>query len=100
MSRVGRVTVAFNGGPDNCPAGARTTAVVNVADTSPFNGGPDNCPAGADSNLSSRVFTHSPSMEGRTIVRPERKTDALAPPEPVAFNGGPDNCPAGDGHRR
>ncbi len=39
----------FNGGPDNCPAGAATPA-PHAPGHAAFNGGPDNCPAGASAN--------------------------------------------------
>ena len=38
-----------------------------------------------------------PSMEGRTIVRPDDSARRCWPPRRPAFNGGPDNCPARPG---
>ena len=39
-------------------------------------------------------FHRCPSMEGRTIVRPDKPTLPRLGAETNAFNGGPDNCPA------
>ncbi len=83
-----------------------------------FNGGPDNCPARHQhapdqgwftvrlqwraGQLSGQTYLDgvSPmprlraSMEGRTIVRPDRNSPPEVHREPTSFNGGPDNCPA------
>ena len=133
---------AFNGGPDNCPARpANGVSLSDVGDhlqwragqlsgqtggrrkrcptpPAPFNGGPDNCPARREGPTLVRRAGITPSMEGRTIVRPDRggRTGSAAvdqpsmegrtivrpdleprgcPPEVrFPFNGGPDNCPA------
>ena len=59
----------------------------------PFNGGPDNCPAKRQPSRACAAADRRPSMEGRTIARPNSKRQrALS--APAAFNGGPDNCPA------
>ena len=71
------IIVAFNGGPDNCPA--RPTMVMTSPSgqlcrdgvLTPFNGGPDNCPARPNDRQLSGAVVQSPSMEGRTIVRPD-----------------------------
>ena len=84
----------FNGGPDNCPARPRK-ALYRHVQSRPFNGGPDNCPARpgrphVDMPLMStlqwragqlpgqtsdgtccRTKNNTPSMEGRTIARPD-----------------------------
>ena len=83
-----------------------------------FNGGPDNCPARLDKGVREVATLLGPSMEGRTIARPDQVVDrcdggrrlpsmegrTIARPDPArrwggprraaAFNGGPDNCPA------
>ncbi len=83
----------FNGGPDNCPARRRSPRPFPARSPS-FNGGPDNCPARPVGSRRLVNDRHSPSMEGRTIVRPDalqlRRSRVRIPP----FNGGPDNCPA------
>ena len=87
-------TRPFNGGPDNCPARQGPPSLAySLAAT--FNGGPDNCPArqGSKDNIKSvdfhlqwragqlpgqtghhralRAAGDVPSMEGRTIARPD-----------------------------
>ena len=109
---------AFNGGPDNCPARPSATSTT-TSRACAFNGGPDNCPARLGDEEQVLVERLGPSMEGRTIARPDMLiTDgslgSIAPlqwragqlpgqtptamrPTPagtVSFNGGPDNCPA------
>ena len=75
------VIIAFNGGPDNCPARHHRVPADAQHRHIPFNGGPDNCPA--------RL------LRGSFYRVPQR-----------TFNGGPDNCPArrhgpgGPHHRR
>ena len=84
----------FNGGPDNCPArlcGSKWAATSTCAlqwragqlpgqtpGSGPqfdggcaFNGGPDNCPARQEQCGRGGGVTISPSMEGRTIARPD-----------------------------
>ena len=85
---------SFNGGPDNCPARQEESKVYHPRILS-FNGGPDNCPArppdyratqprnaplqwragqlSGQTELVHVVRTGGdvPSMEGRTIVRPD-----------------------------
>ena len=63
------ITPAFNGGPDNCPA-EHPVWVLWRHWITPFNGGPDNCPAEPAYGGGHRAQHHQPSMEGRTIVRP------------------------------
>ena len=84
----------FNGGPDNCPA--RRDPRTGQADQDPclqwragqlpgqtwpmcrcakcgddaFNGGPDNCPA-RHATMTDIDCIACPSMEGRTIARPD-----------------------------
>ena len=61
----------FNGGPDNCPARPCGCLNTRLREPESFNGGPDNCPArhyGVGVNQGVTMF---PSMEGRTIVRPD-----------------------------
>ena len=107
----------FNGGPDNCPARLERMSVGTCCPYA-FNGGPDNCPARREIETSIWAMPpllqwragqlsgqtcgdrlHSqrgvmPSMEGRTIVRPDstQQRSQAGPQRP--FNGGPDNCPA------
>ena len=58
-----------------------------------FNGGPDNCPAKLE--RAEQVGPQAlPSMEGRTIARPNGGSRARSGRRPRPFNGGPDNCPA------
>ena len=140
---------AFNGGPDNCPARLQLLIRVSVmvyslqwragqssgqtgtsestrlleADRSAFNGGPDNRPARPGCTLLvTAAVDELPSMEGRTIVRPDQRSAdsdcsaflspsmegrTIARPDVVdcgvtgveattrrSFNGGPDNRPA------
>ena len=93
----------FNGGPDNCPAEPFATPGERVtAGWAPFNGGPDNCPAerfclmleanqelllqwragqlpGRTNNAMERALeVLTPSMEGRTIARPNLSRNQLA----------------------
>ena len=133
----------FNGGPDNRPARPWLSGSRHVL-TSPFNGGPDNRPARPGLDLSAAItaahlqwragqssgqtvgivrfatFNKIPSMEGRTIVRPDpdvligivEQRDIIPSMEgrtivrpdlpfcfyigepSTTFNGGPDNRPA------
>ena len=109
------VQITFNGGPDNCPARppnphrtyrnskwragqlsgqTRTVFSGRCWRESAFNGGPDNCPARHPCRLQ-QSSRRSPSMEGRTIVRPDLSHRGTPRPNQYhAFNGGPDNCPA------
>ena len=80
---------AFNGGPDNCPArqSEQSDQSGRTCRTRSFNGGPDNCPARLDvrlqgtmpDNCPARYFVvmrrddPKPSMEGRTIARPDQR---------------------------
>ena len=108
---------AFNGGPDNCPAKPRSNACP-VGSCCAFNGGPDNCPAKpvafkwrvamaeflqwragqlpGQTGLAQigRGALIVPSMEGRTIARPNNSWGFAVDRFPTSFNGGPDNCPA------
>ena len=84
-----------------------------------FNGGPDNCPARLGVPRHRHADDGRPSMEGRTIARPDWlrvsecwETDLdlqwragqlpgqtlhlghRLRPRRLSFNGGPDNCPA------
>ena len=83
-----------------------------------FNGGPGNCPAehrrrdgrsptsrwlqwraGQLSGRTRAQHVHAPwfrgaSMEGRAIVRPNRRLTQRSKTQPTCFNGGPGNCPA------
>ena len=91
---------AFNGGPDNRPAsrGENQRAVVVVEDLQ--------WRAGQSSGQSGTIVAKcwppdSPSMEGRTIVRPVTTSAAAERYAAQPFNGGPDNRPASPGtHRR
>ena len=95
----------------------RSTPPSSIWPTS-FNGGPDNCPAkhgllgswlrGVDHpSMEGRTIARPnrpgrgradvgqrPSMEGRTIARPNTGSSRRPPPPARPFNGGPDNCPA------
>ena len=46
------------------------------------------------SALGDVTSVHLPSMEGRTIVRPDCYVGAIRLSREYPFNGGPDNCPA------
>ena len=108
----------FNGGPDNCPARRGRAPSPSRRRVCPFNGGPDNCPARLRGNrpderlkivlqwragqlpgqtltrpCDSRSMTR-PSMEGRTIARPDGSDVVPLQAGDQPFNGGPDNCPA------
>ena len=98
--------------------GQTSSATPSTPSSHTFNGGPDNCPARPVVVVPARVNGPQPSMEGRTIARPdvvgvqfagERLTlqwrgRTIARPDSristpaataiVSFNGGPDNCPA------
>ena len=98
---------SFNGGPDNCPAerdahilsglitnflqwragqlSGRTASIRSSvpASTPTFNGGPDNCPAEPRVAMWTNAPYPAPSMEGRTIVRPNH---ALSSFPLVAFS--------------
>ena len=109
--------VPFNGGPDNCPARRRMCSPGRSVRRT-FNGGPDNCPARHDRPRRPGRL-HPPSMEGRTIARPDMYSIVIYGPAKIglqwragqlpgqtsqrcrgccaatsSFNGGPDNCPA------
>ena len=86
-------TPSFNGGPDNRPARPDGTTMW-VADFDDLQ-----WRAGQSSGQTSHVPTRShpsstPSMEGRTIVRPDRYRANDGRDGSEAFNGGPDNRPA------
>ena len=73
--RLGNIHLAlrlasFNGGPDNCPARQRAR-FRTLPKLTCFNGGPDNCPARPEETAEIRGGDGA-SMEGRTIVRPDR----------------------------
>ena len=105
------------------PGGVPGQTPRSAPGASPFNGGPDNCPArptgrppcGFSADLrhlqwragqlpgqtwsSGQVGASrpcSPSMEGRTIARPDVPAGPIQAANRLAepFNGGPDNCPA------
>ena len=85
--------VTFNGGPDNCPARPGDPAVLAESSIDPSMEGrtivrPDS------STARSSPRANRPSMEGRTIVRPDGHPSAGSVPPDTTFNGGPDNCPA------
>ena len=63
--------VPFNGGPDNCPARPVPYTRLDSFDNA-FNGGPDNCPARLYDSDGRCDLLVNPSMEGRTIARPDR----------------------------
>ena len=114
-----RRTLAFNGGPDNCPAKPAPSSAAIGETRSTFNGGPDNCPAKLLRDPALQADQRVPSMEGRTIARPNvfvgaartsmdqslqwragqlpgqtRPSASNSSTRVVSFNGGPDNCPA------
>ena len=108
----------FNGGPDNRPARPRDSTSTDFStsplqwragqssgqtrrsngaatgSTTSFNGGPDNRPARRVWPQAQRPPVLLPSMEGRTIVRPDQSRSWLTPARTRSFNGGPDNRPA------
>ena len=93
-------TTAFNGGPDNCPAkprGLGRWCVVHERGPPSMEGRTIARPNGGRWLFRWRTTVIClPSMEGRTIARPnhlQASTDH-ARPSPDTFNGGPDNCPA------
>ena len=59
-----------------------------------FNGGPDNRPARPGQADGSVLVVERPSMEGRTIVRPDYRQGLRLIYQTKPFNGGPDNRPA------
>ena len=77
-----QMSCPFNGGPDNCPAKpAGTGTIATQLRESAFNGGPDNCPA-KHCSLHERACGPrlvDPSMEGRTIARPNRMRHRTGP---------------------
>ena len=84
---------SFNGGPDNRPARRGDLQPFNHQ-CCPFNGGPDNRPARPNSLTPEVRSKRLPSMEGRTIVRPDPPVPRRATSVCPTFNGGPDNRPA------
>ena len=87
------VKAAFNGGPDNCPA---RPDHLRLVDGSSIHlqwraGQLPGQTGGADRH---RVPCRIPSMEGRTIARPDPWPLLVSLQGHTAFNGGPDNCPA------
>ena len=62
---------AFNGGPDNRPARRLNRGQIQHLAVWSFNGGPDNRPARPGKGGHQTVAGIVPSMEGRTIVRPD-----------------------------
>ena len=74
------ITSSFNGGPDNCPARPVWPCVVVRAGIPAFNGGPDNCPARHDRPSGPPHRDNGPSMEGRTIARPDSTGDSITMP--------------------
>ena len=94
LSRIAHaIRLPFNGGPDNRPA----RQGLGLAHT--LSGRILQWRAGQSSGQTSRWFKVSgggcrPSMEGRTIVRPDRLPQPFAGGCPLPFNGGPDNRPA------
>ncbi len=89
---------AFNGGPDNCPAGAGNSSRRQRRRRGAFNGGPDNCPAGVDISRPGRIRGlflqwRAGQLSGRS--RPVPSLWLTLGRVLCTFNGGPDNCPAG-----
>ena len=64
---------SFNGGPDNRPARPPETSTRAQPISPTFNGGPDNRPARPCEHLDAVHYRFFPSMEGRTIVRPDKE---------------------------
>ena len=90
---VASPSVAFNGGPDNCPARRDLLAVLDNGGPQPSMEGrtiarPD--PAAAPSTTS---CDRRPSMEGRTIARPDAIFICKWGNAPPPFNGGPGQLP-------
>ena len=76
-------------------SGQTTTAsFCATGDRTTFNGGPDNRPARQEQRAADELEALTPSMEGRTIVRPDRCRVARSARRESSFNGGPDNRPA------
>ena len=84
----------FNGGPDKCPAKRLSLWHRGECRRGAFNGGPDNCPAKRGGRRRRPQLVRGPSMEGRTIARPNGRTCTSPRRTCTTFNGGPDNCPA------
>ena len=91
----------FNGGPDNCPAKLRWRAIPRSRRSKTgfpsMEGRTIARPNPALGSPGPRAVHSQPSMEGRTIARPnifECPPPWSCPSVPRAFNGGPDNCPA------
>ena len=84
---------SFNGGPDNRPARhGLLVCFVPSRESLQWR-------AGQSSGQTRPAQTehgprHVPSMEGRTIVRPDYRTSPTRRLRAFAFNGGPDNRPA------
>ena len=86
-------SAAFNGGPDNRPARHQRRA------NTPSGKNPLQWRAGQSSGQTRMVprrqsLRCTPSMEGRTIVRPDPSGTSEPPTGHTTFNGGPDNRPA------
>ena len=92
-SAIRLLTVPFNGGPDNRPARLKRTpgGVWEPARLQWSAGQSSGQTCTPRRGLACAI---RPSMEGRTIVRPDDEFDALAADRGGAFNGGPDNRPA------
>ena len=92
--RGGRHCAAsFNGGPDNCPAELSLTALQPTTLTNlQWRAGQLPVRTGEDSG--SFVVVYVPSMEGRTIARPNQGNHREYQHGLLTFSGGPDNCPA------
>ena len=87
-------STSFNGGPDNRPARPGRTStdaasIIVLQWRAGQSSGQTNRPRGGP-NCGDLL----PSMEGRTIVRPDSTFRALLRALLLTFNGGPDNRPA------
>ena len=85
-----RRSPSFNGGPDNRPARPGAYAARSTrADRGPSMEGPDNCPGQTPAPAGRNPVLARPSMEGRTIARPNQRSPSRNARSGAAFNGGP-----------
>ena len=111
------VRASFNGGPDNCPArpvtaptvfqpicalqwragqlpGQTAHAGATVIVNTPLQWRAGQLPGQTLDTRHKPEARRPPSMEGRTIARPDSPVSAGPSTPTSSFNGGPDNCPA------
>ena len=88
------MAAAFNGGPDNRPGQTINEITTWVEETHPSMEGRTIVRPDRTGVRNVYPMAKRPSMEGRTIVRPDTVGFDSPPPPHTPFNGGPDNRPA------